>query len=149
MVVSEKNFTILAESYTLSPRQREIARLLLSGTIRHYELAEAMVMSHGNLAKHLLRMSNKMHCHMELAGMALISRKRYLFAVERLIKHYWRSPGELTEQQVHDYLLERHRQGPAKSTFKVMHFALRALKLTKGRWQQFWGYVMRHGCTLC
>jgi len=26
--------------------------------------------------------------------------------------------------------------------------ALRALKLTKGRWQQFWGYVMRHGCTL-
>ena len=27
--------------------------------------------------------------------------------------------------------------------------ALRALKLTKGRWQQFWGYVMRHGATLC
>jgi hypothetical protein len=27
--------------------------------------------------------------------------------------------------------------------------ALRSLKLTKGRWQQFWGYVMRHGCTLC
>ena len=26
--------------------------------------------------------------------------------------------------------------------------ALRALKLTKGRWQQFWEYVMRHGCTL-
>jgi len=62
---------------------------------------------------------------MELAGMALISRKRYLFAVERLIKHYWRSPAELTEQQVHDYLLERHREDPAKSTFKVMYFALR------------------------
>jgi len=27
--------------------------------------------------------------------------------------------------------------------------ALRTLNLTKGRWQQFWGYVMRHGCTLC
>ena len=27
--------------------------------------------------------------------------------------------------------------------------ALRTLKLTKGRWQQFWSYVMRHGCTLC
>jgi len=26
--------------------------------------------------------------------------------------------------------------------------ALRTLKLTKGRWQQFWSYVMRHGCTL-
>jgi len=25
---------------------------------------------------------------------------------------------------------------------------LRTLKLTKGRWQQFWSYVMRHGCTL-
>jgi hypothetical protein len=27
--------------------------------------------------------------------------------------------------------------------------ALRALKLTKDRWQQFWGYVMRHECTAC
>lgn len=26
--------------------------------------------------------------------------------------------------------------------------ALRSLKLTKGRWQQFWNYVMRHGSTL-
>lgn len=26
--------------------------------------------------------------------------------------------------------------------------ALRALKLTQGRWEQFWSYVMRHGCTL-
>jgi len=26
--------------------------------------------------------------------------------------------------------------------------ALRTLKLTTGRWQQFWDYVMRHGCTL-
>ena len=76
---------------------------------------------------------------MELAGMALISRKRYLFAVERLIKHYWRSPAELTEQQVHDYLLERHRQNPAKSTFKVMYFALRFFfRETLGRdWNLF------------
>lgn len=26
--------------------------------------------------------------------------------------------------------------------------ALRTLKLTTGRWQQFWAYAMRHGCTL-
>lgn len=26
--------------------------------------------------------------------------------------------------------------------------ALRTLKLTTGRWQQFWDYAMRHGCTL-
>jgi len=25
--------------------------------------------------------------------------------------------------------------------------ALRTLKLTSGRWRQFWSYVMRHGCT--
>lgn len=34
---------------------------------------------------------------MELAGMGAPSRKRYLFAVERLIRHYWCSPAELTE----------------------------------------------------
>ena len=27
--------------------------------------------------------------------------------------------------------------------------ALRTLKLTTGRWRQFWSYIMRHGCTLC
>jgi hypothetical protein len=26
--------------------------------------------------------------------------------------------------------------------------AMRTLKLTQGRWQQFWNYVMKHGCTL-
>jgi hypothetical protein len=46
---------------------------------------------------------------MELAGMGCASRKRYLFAVERLIKHYWCCPAELTEQQVYEYMLERHR----------------------------------------
>ena len=47
---------------------------------------------------------------MELVGMGATSRKRYLYVVERLIKHYWRSPAELTEQQVYDYMLEHHRQ---------------------------------------
>ena len=62
---------------------------------------------------------------MELAGLASASRKTYLDAVEQLIKHYWCSPAELTESQVNQYLLERHRQNPAKGTFKVMRFALR------------------------
>ena len=76
---------------------------------------------------------------MELAGMGPPSRKRYLFAVERLIKHYWRSPAELTEQQVRGYMLERHRQGPAKGTFKLMHFGLRFFfRETLGRdWKLF------------
>ena len=64
---------------------------------------------------------------MELAGMSAQSRKRYLFAAEQLIKHSWSSPADLSEQQVQDYLLERHRQGPAKSTFKVLYMSLRFL----------------------
>jgi hypothetical protein len=31
--------------------------------------------------------------NMELAGMGLAAQKRYLFAVERLMRHYWCSPG--------------------------------------------------------
>jgi hypothetical protein len=62
---------------------------------------------------------------MELAGLASASRRTYLDAVEQLIKYYWCSPADLTESQVNDYLLERHRQNPAKGTFKVMRFALR------------------------
>jgi len=34
---------------------------------------------------------------MELAGMQPVSRKRYLYVIEHLIRHYWRSPAELTE----------------------------------------------------
>jgi site-specific recombinase XerD len=62
---------------------------------------------------------------MELAGLASASRRTYLDAVEQLIKYDWCSPAELTESQVRHYLLERHRQNPAKGTFKVMRFALR------------------------
>ena len=62
---------------------------------------------------------------MELAGLAPASRRTYLDAVEQLIKRYWCSPAELTEQQVRDYLLEHHRQRPAKGTFRLTHFALR------------------------
>ena len=76
---------------------------------------------------------------MELAGMGAASRKRYLYVVERLIRHYWRSPAELTEQQVYDYMLEHHRQGPAKGTFKLTHFGLRFFfRQTLGRdWELF------------
>ena len=77
--------------------------------------------------------------NMELAGMGLPARKRYLFAVERLMRHYWCSPAELTEPQVHDYMLNRHRQDLAKTTFKVMFFALRLFfQQTLGRdWPLF------------
>ena len=71
---------------------------------------------------------------MELAGMTPQSRRRYLLAAEQLIKHAWCSPAEMTEQQVQDYVLERHRQGPAKSTFRLLYLSVRFLfRETLGR----------------
>ena len=76
---------------------------------------------------------------MELAGMGATSRKRYLYVIEHLIRYYWCSPAELTEQQVCDYILEYHRKGPAKGTFKLTHFGLRFFfRQTLGRdWDLF------------
>jgi len=76
---------------------------------------------------------------MELAGMVHQTRLRYLYSVEHLVKYYWCSPAELSEQQVQDYLLERHRQDPAKGTFKVIRFGLRFFfQQTLGRnWNLF------------
>ena len=62
---------------------------------------------------------------MELAGLAATSRKTYLDAIEQIVRYYWCGPNELTEQQVTDYLLERHRHNLPKGSFKVMRFALR------------------------
>ena len=62
---------------------------------------------------------------MELAGLASTSRKTYLTAVERLIKHFWCSPAKLTEQQVFNYILEYHRKNPPAGTFNSTHYALR------------------------
>ncbi len=84
-------------------------------------------------------LKSKFITDMELAGLAQMSRKRYLNAVEKLIKHCWCSPAELTEQQVSNYVLERHRQNPPVGTFRVMRFALRFFfQETLGRdWRLF------------
>jgi len=84
-------------------------------------------------------LKSKFITDMELAGLARLSRKRYLCAVEKLIKHCWCSPAELTEQQVSNYVLECHRQNPPVGTFKVMRFALRFFfQETLGRdWRLF------------
>ena len=64
---------------------------------------------------------------MELAGLASASRKNYLTAVEKLIKHFWCSPAKLTEQQVFNYILDYHRQNPPVGTFNSTQYALRFL----------------------
>jgi hypothetical protein len=62
---------------------------------------------------------------MELAGLASTSRRTYLTVIERLIKHFWCSPAELTEQQVFNWILEYHRQNPPVGTFNLTHYALK------------------------
>ena len=62
---------------------------------------------------------------MELAGLAVSSRRTYLDAVENLIRYFWCSPKDLTEQQVNEYLIEFHRSNPARGTFKIRRAALR------------------------
>ncbi len=62
---------------------------------------------------------------MELAGLAVSSRRTYLDAVESLIRYFWCSPADLTEQQVNEYLIEFHRSGPARGTFKIRRAAIR------------------------
>ena len=61
---------------------------------------------------------------MELAGLAVSSRRTYLDAVENLIRYFWCSPADLTEQQVNEYLIEFHRSNPARGTFKIRRAAL-------------------------
>ena len=77
------------------------------------------------LASDVNQLKTQFLVDMELAGLSLSSSKNYLGAVEQLIKHYWCSPAELTEAQVSQYLLARHRRNPAKGTFKVIRFGLR------------------------
>ncbi len=62
MVISEQSFVTLCDRYTLSPRQRQIARLMLTGKVHDAELRKAMGIRQGNLCTQMLRMSNKMHC---------------------------------------------------------------------------------------
>jgi hypothetical protein len=88
---------------------------------------------------------------MELAGLAATSRKTYLDAVEQVVRYYWCGPNELTEQQVTDYLLERHRHNLPKGSFKVLRFALRFFfGQTLGRdWHLFKKKCARYLSSVC
>ena len=88
---------------------------------------------------------------MELAGLAATSRRTYLDAVEQVVRYYWCGPNELTEQQVTDYLLERHRHNLPKGSFKVLRFALRFFfGQTMGRdWHLFKKKCGRYLSSVC
>jgi integrase/recombinase XerD len=92
-----------------------------------------------NLTSQVNQLKAQFIADMELAGLAAGSRRAYLDAVEQLVRYYWCSPAELTQDQLQDYILDRHKSNPAKGTFKVMQYSLRLLFTnTLGRdWQLF------------
>jgi len=61
MVISEHQFYMVAEHNKLSPRQKQIARYLLSGVLTDRELARRMRTAVGTVDKQLLRIFTKMH----------------------------------------------------------------------------------------
>ena len=63
---------------------------------------------------------------LRLAGLAEGTRRVYLRAVEQLATYYWRSPDQLSERQVEQFLLYvRDELGVAKGTFEPLLAGLR------------------------
>jgi len=65
---------------------------------------------------------------MRVAGLAAGTQTNYLHAVRALAAYYMRSPDELTEEQVRNYLLHlRDERGVALGTFKTNHSGIQFL----------------------
>jgi hypothetical protein len=64
---------------------------------------------------------------MLLAGLAASTQKRYIEAVRRLAKHFWRSPDLLCEEEIRGYLVGMRERGVARGTFKLHHYGIRFL----------------------
>ena len=62
IVVSQRQFDILCERYTLSPTQIEIAGFLLKGKTTNRELVDALGTREVAVQRHIKRMMNKMFC---------------------------------------------------------------------------------------
>lgn len=67
------------------------------------------------------RMINDLH----RAGLSPRSQKIYLNVVDKLASRSWRSLEDLSEQEVHDYLLAIRDDGAARGTFKTSWFGIR------------------------
>ena len=62
---------------------------------------------------------------MTLAGLAGGTRQIYIQAVDKLAKHYRRSPDQLSEEEVRAYLLDLRQRGVALGTFQTSQYGLR------------------------
>ena len=60
---------------------------------------------------------------MKLAGLASKTQEVYQQAVSALVKHYRKSPEQLTEEEVRRYLLDV-RERNARGSFKTCHYGI-------------------------
>jgi len=75
MIVSERQFNLLAAEYALSPRQKQIMRLLLSGVDSTEQIASRLRIRTGTVHIHFGRIYAKTH-------RASRAQLMYLFATE-------------------------------------------------------------------
>jgi DNA-binding CsgD family transcriptional regulator len=61
MVITQRQFWELCQRYRLSPRQREIARAILSGALHIKDLRHTRGINPRTLASQLYRINKKMH----------------------------------------------------------------------------------------
>jgi len=64
---------------------------------------------------------------MTLSGLAEGTQISYIQAMERLARHYRKSPDKIAEQEVRDYLLQLKKDHVARGTFKITYYALKYL----------------------
>lgn len=62
MLITRRQFDILCDRYTLSPTQKKIAGLLLTGKTTDHELRESISKSQTALATHIQRLLRKTFC---------------------------------------------------------------------------------------
>jgi integrase/recombinase XerD len=77
---------------------------------------------------------------MTLAGFIPGTQAVYLDAVRRLAAHYGRSPDQLSEEEVRNYLLGLRDRGVALGTFKTNHGGIQFLyrRTLERDWPLFW-----------
>jgi integrase/recombinase XerD len=61
---------------------------------------------------------------MILAGLSAATREEYVRAVRRLAAYYRRSPDQLNEEEVRQYLLDLRKRGVARGTFQIARYGL-------------------------
>lgn len=67
---------------------------------------------------------------MQAAGLSEATQKRYLKNVDLFFKAIWRSPEEVTEGMVQDFIIEVRNRDVARETFRGYHYALKCFFVT-------------------